>query len=49
MMPPVLQVPGLQKAADQRDEPAIVNVSPDDVQQDRVVDVVERRRMLMPS
>ena len=41
MMPPVLQVPRLKQALDQRYESAVVNVSPDDVQQDRVVDVVE--------
>src|SRR5262245_41099167 len=38
---PVLHVPRLEQALDQPHKPAVVDVSPDDLQQDRVVDVVE--------
>src|SRR5208282_2579145 len=41
MIPPVFHVSSPEQAVDQRDQSAIVNVSPDDLQQDRVIDVVE--------
>ena len=45
---PVFHVPGLEQPVDQLDEAAIVDVSPDDVQQDRMIDVVERLSNMMP-